>query len=45
VTDIRDVKAIAELEKFGVTGMIIGKAIYEGTLSLEEAVAIVKSLR
>ena len=45
VTDIRDVKAIAELEKFGVTGMIIGKAIYEGTLSLDEAVAIVKSLR
>jgi phosphoribosylformimino-5-aminoimidazole carboxamide ribotide isomerase len=45
VTDIRDVKAIAELEKYGVTGMIIGKAIYEGTLSLEEAVAIVKSMR
>lgn len=45
VTDIRDVKAIAALEQFGVTGMIIGKAIYEGTLSLEEAVALVKSLR
>ncbi len=42
VTDIRDVKAIAELEEFGVTGMIIGKAIYEGTLSLDEAVSIIK---
>lgn len=45
VTDIRDVKAIAALENCGVTGMIIGKAIYEGTLSLDEAVALVKSLR
>lgn len=43
VTDIRDVESIAKLERFGVTGMIIGKAIYEGTLSLDEAVAFMKN--
>jgi phosphoribosylformimino-5-aminoimidazole carboxamide ribotide isomerase len=45
VTDANDVRAIAQLAPFGVTGMIIGKALYEGNLSLEEAVSIVRNLR
>ncbi|MBI4666299.1 MAG: 1-(5-phosphoribosyl)-5-[(5-phosphoribosylamino)methylideneamino]imidazole-4-carboxamide isomerase [Nitrospinae bacterium] len=38
VTNMDDVKAILELAPFGVSAMIIGKAIYEGTLDLHEAV-------
>ena len=45
VTDANDVRAIAQLAPFGVTGMIIGKALYEGNLSIEEAVSIVRNLR
>ncbi|MBI5815535.1 MAG: 1-(5-phosphoribosyl)-5-[(5-phosphoribosylamino)methylideneamino]imidazole-4-carboxamide isomerase [Nitrospinae bacterium] len=40
VTTIEDVHSIKKLEKFGVSAMIIGKAIYEETLDLTEAIAI-----
>ncbi|AEA34472.1 1-(5-phosphoribosyl)-5-[(5-phosphoribosylamino)methylideneamino]imidazole-4-carboxamide isomerase [Hippea maritima] len=40
VRDIDDIKRVKELEKFGVIGVIVGKAIYEKTLSLEEAVEL-----
>jgi len=39
VTNIADVRAICELAEVGVTGMIIGRALYEGTIALPEAVA------
>lgn len=42
ITTIDDVKAVCELETSGVTGMIIGRALYEGTISLADAVAIVR---
>ena len=37
VTDIEDVRALAEVASAGITGAITGRAIYEGTLDLQEA--------
>jgi len=39
VTTIEDVEAICEIESAGVTAMIIGRALYEGTIALPEAIA------
>jgi len=41
ICDLDDVKALAELERNGVIGMITGRALYEGTLDLKEALAAV----
>jgi len=41
ISSLEDVKKIAELEKFGITGMIIGKALYSGDIDLKEALALV----
>ncbi len=38
VSTIEDVKKISELEKYGVTGMIIGKALYNDSIKLDEAI-------
>jgi phosphoribosylformimino-5-aminoimidazole carboxamide ribotide isomerase len=43
VTDIKDIQALLEAgERLsgGITGVITGRAIYEGTLDLEEAIAL-----
>lgn len=40
VTTIEDVKKLKALEKDGLKGMIIGKALYEGRIDLKEAVDI-----
>lgn len=40
VSTIEDVKNLKKLEEFGVTGVIIGKALYTGNISLEEAIKI-----
>jgi len=42
VKDIDDVKALMVVESFGIEGVITGKAIYEGTLDLKEAIAMTK---
>lgn len=42
VASIDDIKALLPVEKDGVCGSILGRAIYEGTLSLPEATALVK---
>ena len=42
VSGIDDVERVLSLERYGVTGMIIGRALYEGTLSLADAIKIVK---
>ena len=42
ISDMDDVKQLLPLAQWGVTGMITGKAIYEGTLELEEAVKVAK---
>jgi len=43
VSSIRDIQRILEVEKFGVTGVIIGKALYSGAVSLNEAISLTKN--
>jgi phosphoribosylformimino-5-aminoimidazole carboxamide ribotide isomerase len=40
VSTIDDIKNLIEIEKSGVTGVITGRALYEGTLSLREAIQL-----
>jgi phosphoribosylformimino-5-aminoimidazole carboxamide ribotide isomerase len=40
ITTIADVAAIAELGPLGVEGLIIGRALYEGTVELAEAITV-----
>ena len=42
VSSIRDIKNLLKIENKGVTGVITGRAIYEGTLDLKEAIEISK---
>ena len=44
VTNIQDVKKALAVEKDGVTGIIIGRALYEGAVDLEEAISLTESL-
>jgi len=41
VTDINDIKRLNEVKGSGISGVIIGRALYEGTIILEEAQAYV----
>jgi phosphoribosylformimino-5-aminoimidazole carboxamide ribotide isomerase len=46
VTDLRDIEALLEVDEKvsgGITGVITGRAIYEGTLDLAEAIALTKA--
>jgi len=40
VSTINDVKKLKELEIYGLSGMIIGKALYEKTIDLKEAIKL-----
>ncbi|MCK5733957.1 MAG: 1-(5-phosphoribosyl)-5-[(5-phosphoribosylamino)methylideneamino]imidazole-4-carboxamide isomerase, partial [Candidatus Latescibacteria bacterium] len=40
VSTLEDVRNVAALEPFGIDGMIIGKALYEGAINLKEALAL-----
>lgn len=40
ISDLQDIKKVLALSKWGVIGMITGKALYEGTLDLVEAVRV-----
>lgn len=42
ITTIEDVEKLKSFEKHGLSGVVIGKALYEGTIKLEEAIEIVK---
>jgi len=42
ISGIGDVKKILPLSKYGVMGMITGKALYEGTIDLTEAIELIK---
>lgn len=42
ISSLKDVRRIKKLEKYGVRGMIIGKAIYNGAIKLTDAVRIVE---
>jgi phosphoribosylformimino-5-aminoimidazole carboxamide ribotide isomerase len=38
ISTMQDITALKELESDGVTGCVVGRALYEGTLSLKDAV-------
>lgn len=40
ISSIEDIKAIKHFEKEGISGVIIGKALYEGVIKLDEAIQI-----
>jgi phosphoribosylformimino-5-aminoimidazole carboxamide ribotide isomerase len=40
VTDLDDLRALRELEPYGVTGVIVGRALYEGRFTVAEAEAV-----
>lgn len=40
VSGIHDIEKLLEIEKYGVTGVIIGKALYSGAISLKEAISL-----
>jgi phosphoribosylformimino-5-aminoimidazole carboxamide ribotide isomerase len=42
ISTLEDVERIKELEKYGVAGMIIGKALYTGDIKLQEAIKVAK---
>jgi phosphoribosylformimino-5-aminoimidazole carboxamide ribotide isomerase len=44
ISGIEDVINVSSLEEFGVTGMITGKALYEGNLDLADAINILKEI-
>jgi phosphoribosylformimino-5-aminoimidazole carboxamide ribonucleotide (ProFAR) isomerase len=41
VSSLDDLRALAELTSIGVEGAIVGKALYAGAFTLEEALATV----
>jgi phosphoribosylformimino-5-aminoimidazole carboxamide ribotide isomerase len=43
VSSVQDIRRILDVEMFGVTGVIIGKALYSGAVSLREAIRLSKS--
>ncbi|MGM0369434.1 MAG: 1-(5-phosphoribosyl)-5-[(5-phosphoribosylamino)methylideneamino]imidazole-4-carboxamide isomerase [Bacillota bacterium] len=43
VSDIDDIKALKEVESAGISGVITGKALYSGSLDLEEALKIIEN--
>jgi len=40
VSKIEDIKKLKEIEKYGLDSVIIGKALYEGTIDLKEALSV-----
>ena len=40
VTDLGDLRALKELEPYGVTGVIVGRALYDGRFTVAEAEAV-----
>ncbi len=42
ISSLDDIKEVMELEKYGVEGIIVGKALYTGALDLRQAIAATK---
>jgi phosphoribosylformimino-5-aminoimidazole carboxamide ribotide isomerase len=42
VSSLDDIRSLAGLAEFGVTGVIVGKALYDGNLDLKEAVSLLR---
>jgi len=45
ISDISDVESILPLSKYGVIGMITGRALYQGTLDLIQAIKLTKEYK
>jgi len=45
VSGMSDIERILEIEIFGVTGVIIGKALYTGAISLKDAISRAKNVQ
>lgn len=45
VSSVEDLRRVAALEPFGVEGVIVGKALYEGRVDLREAIEMLKHRR
>ena len=45
VSTIEDIEALLSLEKEGVSGVIVGRALYAGTVKLPEAIALAEGKR
>ena len=45
ISGIKDVEHLLNMEKYGVTGMIIGKALYTGKLDLKEAIKLARDFK
>ena len=45
ISSLEDVGAVAQLASTGVEGLIIGKALYAGAFTLQEALSVVESLQ
>jgi phosphoribosylformimino-5-aminoimidazole carboxamide ribotide isomerase len=43
VSTIEDIKKLIQLEKFGVTGIITGRALYSKNLNLKKAIELTKN--
>lgn len=43
VSSLKDIKALWQIARYGVEGVITGKAIYNGSLELKKAIAFVKA--
>ena len=44
VATLRDIQRLAQFESRGISGVIVGRALYTGTVSLEEAILVGKHL-
>jgi len=42
ISSIRDIENMAKLEDDGLSGIIVGRALYDGSVTLEEAICIAK---
>ena len=43
VTDEADIRRLCECDEEGIVGVIVGRALYEGTIKLEQAQALADS--
>ncbi len=44
VSTLEDIKKLIQLKKYGVTGIITGRALYSGNLNLKEAINLTKNI-
>ena len=45
VAGIKDIEQLLSIEKAGIMGVIVGRALYTGNLSLEEAISLARSAK